>query len=245
MLTAPFVMANAVTVSPPRARAAPRLPRGTSAGAMRDSTTEPDRRQHRRGVLARGQDVLQLGEERCLGAGHAAAEDHDVDVERHGAQLYRPRCRSDDVAATGWVTTRGATGAERLRTTDLAAVADGSDLAHRDVPDLPGAASRSPPHMAAEHEAGGDARADVDVCQRRRRRHAEVGERPEGSGVDVVLDVHGATEPIGEHGGDGDRRSDAEVDAELTITVRHVDPPGDADADAIDGRAVGRPHRPS
>ena len=53
----------------------------------------------------------------------------------------------------------------------------GPSVAHRDVADLAGAARRAAPQPAAEHEAGGDAGADVDVGERRRRRPAEVGER--------------------------------------------------------------------
>ena len=94
------------------------------------------------------------------------------------------------------------------------------------------------PQPAGEHEAGGDPRADVDVGQRLRRRQAEVGERAEGGGVDVVLDVHRHADARRRRA----RRSSTgpsmpRLTAELTTPRGVVDAPGHPDGDG--GRRAG------
>ena len=96
-------------------------------------------------------------------------------------------------------------------------------------PISPAATGRAAPQPAAQHEAGGDARADVDVGQRGVGSEAEVGERAEGRRVDVVLDVHGDAGALADHRRERHRRVDPEVDGRADDAAVDVDASRHAD----------------
>ena len=139
---------------------------------------------------------IELGSRtRRSGPRHPAADGDDVDVERHHAQLYRPRRRR-----------------ARRRGAGSASVDDGDRAARADrlgTPDLPAAArravpiasararSRRPPPIDPRHSRPASTKPAAMPVPTLTYASDCVGRQPrwangaEGGGVDVVLEVHG------------------------------------------------------
>jgi hypothetical protein len=107
------------------------------------------------------------------------------------------------------------------------------------VADLAGDAARTAPQPPAEHEAGGETGAEVEVGHRLRRGAAEQRERPKSCGVDVVLHAHGSPELRLELAAEVEA-GQPEVHRMLDAPRRDIDRTGDADADRreVVGRAA-------
>ena len=221
-----------ITRTSPRRRlspAAPRLPRGTSAG-------EHDAAGEVRGRPASAMPPLRWQHLRQL---HAERRERRVipppTATTSTSSAITHSCTAHAVATTTSSSARlvdhRASPIRRLGATDLPASAPRCTRRIRHVADLAGTPDEPAPHAAGEHEAGGDPRADVDVRQRLRRRQLGGGRTHRGGGVDVVLQVHGRPNLGRRRAGDVDRTVDAEVDRRADRRRRVVDATGHPDGD--------------
>ena len=150
------------------ASTAPRLPSGTSAGTTRTRDASAEVGEHRRRRLPR--------RERRRAPSATTAADSVMPPPSATTSTSSVMTHSCTVHATAAATSSPAgrvgghrpAGADGLGAADLPARGTATPCDHIGMcPISPAAAGRAAPQPAAQHEPGGDARADVDVGQRR------------------------------------------------------------------------------
>ena len=119
---------------------------------------------------------------------------------------------------------------QQLEAAALPAAAQRAGGIDRDVPDLARRPARAAPEPAAQHQAGREPGAEVEVRHRALRSMPEQVERAERGDVHVVLEPHPNAEPLGQFVAEGES-VEAEVDGVRDAAGCRIHRPRNADAD--------------